>query len=133
VEQPRDDTRSIAELVKQLLNDGSALARAELDRAKAEMAQRSGKFATGIGLFAGAALFVVIAIACLVAACVAALALVVPTWLAAVIVALVALVTTAILALVGRSTLRKVGTPVPVDSIAAAKEDIAWLKNSAAK
>lgn len=128
---PRPNNQSLGELFKQLINDVSALAQAELAVAKAEMAQRAGGLASGVGMFAGAALFVVIAIACLVAASIAALSLVMPTWLAALIVAVICCVIAAILALIGRSVLRKTGSPVPVNAIASAKEDVAWVKTQA--
>ncbi len=108
---PRSTNQSLGELFKQLINDVSGLARAELAVAKAEMSQRAGGLAAGVGMFAGAALFVVIAIACLVAACIAALSLVMPTWLAALIVAAICCVIAAILVLIGRSVLRTTGHP----------------------
>ena len=128
---PRLTNQSLGDLFKQLINDVSALAQAELAVAKAEYGATRRGLASGVGMFAGAALFVVIAIACLVAASIAALSLVMPTWLAALIVAVICCVIAAILALIGRSVLRKTGSPVPVNAIAAAKEDVEWVKTHA--
>jgi len=125
------DSRSLAELTRQLSRDITALVRSELTLAKAEFAARAGRLAQGASLLAAATLFVVIAIACLVAASIAALALVVDLWLAALITAVGALLVAGVLGLVGIHAVRTASPPLPVDTLESAKEDLAWVRAQA--
>ena len=128
---PRDDRRSLSELMRQLTVDVSTLVRSEIALAKAEMQERAQVLARGLGLFAFAALLAVIVVACLVAAMIAALSLVVPVWAAALIVALGLALIAAGLVLLGRRALRAGAPPLPVETVEHAKEDVAWVKAQA--
>lgn len=125
------DSRSLAELTRQLSRDITALVRSELALAKTEFAARAGRLGQGASLLAAAALFVVITVACLVAAVIAALSLVVDLWLAALITAAGALLLAAILGLVGVRAIRAASPPLPVDTLESAKEDLAWVRAQA--
>jgi uncharacterized membrane protein YqjE len=125
------DERSLGELTKQLTRDVSAMVRSEVTLAKVEVAARARVLARGAAMMAIAAIFGLIAFACLVTAAVAALSLVVDVWLAALIVAAVAVVLGAVIALLGARSIRSASPPLPVDTVESAKEDVAWVKAQA--
>jgi hypothetical protein len=123
--------RSLSDLTRQLSEDVTTLVRKEVELAKTEVTQKVSVLATGAGLFAGAALFVVIGVATLTATAILALALVMPAWLAALIVTILVVLIAAGLALVGRHVLQRSQVPLPVDTVGSVKEDIAWVKTQA--
>ena len=123
--------RSLSDLTRQLSEDVTTLVRKEVELAKTEVTQKVAVLATGAGLFAGAALFVVIGVATLTATAILALALVMPAWLAALIVTILVVLIAAGLALVGRHVLQRSQVPLPVDTVGSVKEDIAWVKTQA--
>jgi Putative Actinobacterial Holin-X, holin superfamily III len=123
--------QSLGELTKQLTRDASALVRGEIALAKAEVGARAQTLARGVAMLAAAALLAVITVACLVAAAIAALSLAVDTWLAALIVAAAVAILALLIGLLGRGALRAAGPPLPVDTIEAAKEDMAWVRTQA--
>jgi uncharacterized membrane protein YqjE len=122
------DERSLGELTKQLTRDVSAMVRSEVALAKIEVSSRARGLARGVAMAVVAAMFGVIALACLVAAAVAALSLVVAVWLAALIVAAVAVVLAAGAGLAGVRAIRSASPPLPVETVESAKEDVAWVK-----
>lgn len=118
--------RTIGQLVADASRDLSALVRAEIALAKAEITREVKQGAIGAGLFVGAAvfgaiggLFVLLAIAWL-------LSVWLPTWAGFGIVAVVLLVVAGALALVGKSRISKVGKPER--TIATSKQSIEALK-----
>ncbi len=121
--------RSTGELVKDLSNQVSLLARQEIELAKAEMAEKGRKAGLGLGLVAAAGVSALLALGTLTAAAVLALATAMPAWLAALIVALAWGVVAAVLASVGRQKVEQAGTPVPEQTVESVKEDIEWLKD----
>jgi hypothetical protein len=123
--------RSLSDLTRQLSEDVTTLVRKEVELAKTEVTQKVAVLATGAGLFAGAALFVVIGVATLTATAILALALVMPAWLAALIVTVLVVLIAAVLALVGRHVLQRSQAPLPVETVESVKEDIAWVKTQA--
>ena len=87
--QVREDLASeasLAELVRQLSEQTSRLARQELELAKAELAEKGKRAGIGAGMFGGAGIFGVYALGALVAAAILGLATAVAPWLAALIV-----------------------------------------------
>src|SRR5947207_3861520 len=80
---------SIADVVKQLSEQTSRLARQEVELAKAELAVKGKQAGVGAGMFGGAGAVGFYALGAFVATAVLALATAVAAWLAALIVAVV--------------------------------------------
>jgi MFS family permease len=118
----------VAELIKQLSEQASRLARQEVELAKAELAEKGKRAGIGAGMFGGAGAFGLYALGALVAAAILGLATAVAAWLAALIVAAVLLVMAGVLALLGRSRVQEATPPVPQQATASTKEDVQWLK-----
>ncbi len=125
----RTETKpSIGELVSLLSEKTSALVRAEIELAKAEMADKAKHAGIGIGLFVGAGLFAFFAFGTLVATAVLGLSNALPAWLAALIVAVLLLLIAGILGYVGKVMLDRSNPPKPVQAQESIKADVAALK-----
>lgn len=112
---------------KAVAEDASALVRAEIQLAKAELAESAKTKAAGAGLLAGAGILGWLALQGLLVAAALALALVVPGWAAALIVSAALLAIGGILALVGKG---KLATPVSIDTTKHnVREDVEWTKS----
>ncbi|MBV8221034.1 MAG: phage holin family protein [Solirubrobacterales bacterium] len=122
---------SIGELVKQLSEQSSRLARQEVELAKAELAIKGKKAGVGAGMFGGAGVFGFYGFGALVAAAVLALATAVDAWLSALIVAAVLGAVAGILALQGKSKVSQATPPVPEQATESVKEDVQWAKTRA--
>lgn len=119
-------TIGAANALKAVAQDTTALVRAEIDLAKAEVSQGLKANGVGIGAALGAAVLMWLAVQGLLIAAGFALALVVPGWAAALIVAGVLILIAAILGLVARS---KLGTPVSVEQAKSnVQEDVQWVR-----
>jgi uncharacterized membrane protein YqjE len=119
-------TVGAAAAVKAVAEDTSALVRAEIELAKAELSEGIKANGIGAGLLVGAAVMMWFAVQGLLIAAGFALALVVPGWAAALIVTLILLIIGAVLAWLGS---RKLGTPVSIDQTKAnVQEDAEWFK-----
>jgi lipopolysaccharide export LptBFGC system permease protein LptF len=125
------DQRSLAELTKQLSDQATALARKEVELAKAEMSLKAKRLGLGAGAFGGAGLLAVLALGALTAAAILGLAEAVDAWLAALIVAAVYGAIAGILALIGRNRVQAGSPPVPEETVESVKEDVEWTKASA--
>jgi hypothetical protein len=125
------DERSIAQLVKQLSDQTSTLARKEVELAKAEMAIKGKRLGIGAGAFGAAGLVAVLALGALTATLILALAEALDAWLAALIVTVAYGVIAGVLALVGRSRVQAGTPPVPERAIDSTKEDVEWAKERA--
>src|SRR5436305_3058315 len=77
---------SMAELVKQLSEQTSRLARQEVELAKAELAVKGKRAGIGAGMFGGAGVLGFYALGALIATAILVLATAVASWLAALIV-----------------------------------------------
>lgn len=128
---PSHDDRSLAELTKELLSDVSALVRSEIQLAKAELAAKGGRLATGAGLAAAGAVVLLAMLGALVATAILALATTVAAWLAALIVTIVVGIVGGVLVLMGVRALKRGTPPVPEHAVDSVKEDIAWVKTRA--
>ena len=73
---------SLAELVKQLSEQSSRLARQEMELAKAEMTAKGKQAGIGAGMFGGAGMIGFYALGALIAAAILGLATAVASWLA---------------------------------------------------
>lgn len=125
------DEPSLAELTKQLSDQTTALARKEVELAKAEMSLKAKRLGIGAGAFGAAGLIGVLALGAVTAAAILALAEAVDAWLAALIVGLVYAAVAGILALLGRSRVQAGTPPVPERAIESSKEDVEAAKRSA--
>lgn len=122
---------SVAELVKQLSEQTSRLAREEVELAKAELAAKGKRAGIGAGMFGGAGMAGFYAVGALTATAILALATAVAAWLAALIVTVVLGVIAGVLALQGKSKLQQATPPVPEQATESVKEDVQWAKTRA--
>ena len=122
---------SMADLVKQLTEQTSRLARQEVELAKAELAIKGKRAGLGVGMFGGAGAIAFYALGALIAAAVLGLATAVAAWLSALIVAAVLAAIAGLVALQGKSKLQQATPPVPEQSSESVKEDVQWAKTRA--
>jgi hypothetical protein len=134
-ERPRaargEEERSLGELVKQLLDQTSALTRKEVELAKAEMAIKTKRLGVGAGVFGAAGLVGVLALGAFTATAILALATALEPWLAALVVTVVYAAIAGALALIGRSRVEAGTPPVPEETVESVKEDVEWAKTKA--
>jgi uncharacterized membrane protein YqjE len=119
------------ELLKQLSDHTTTLVRQEIELAKAELGEKGKQAGLGAGMFGGAGLFGVFALAALTTCIIVALDSAMPLWLAALIVAVVYGAIGAVLALQGRNKVQQAGPPVPEQATESVKEDVQWAKTQA--
>jgi len=119
------------ELLKELSDHTTTLVRQEIELAKAELGEKGKKAGIGAGMFGGAGLFGLFALAALTTCIIAALDSAMPLWLAALIVAVVYGAIGAVLALQGRNKVQEAGPPVPEQASESVKEDVQWAKTQA--
>jgi membrane protein len=119
---------SMAELVRQLSDQTTLLARQEVALAKAELAEKGKRAGVGAGMFGGAGLVGAYAVGAFVAAAIIGLATAVDGWLAAVIVGLVLAAVAGVLALVGKNRVQEATPPLPEEAISSAKQDVETVK-----
>jgi MFS family permease len=120
-----------AELVKQLSEQTSRLARQEVELAKAELAAKGKRAGIGAGMFGGAGVFGFYAFGALVATAILGLSHAVAAWLAALIVTAVLGAVAGILALQGKTKIQQATPPIPEEAAESVKEDVEWAKTRA--
>ena len=119
--------RTLGQLVSDASRDLSAIVRSEVALAKAEVKAEIKTAGLGAAMFAGAAIFALLALVMLlVAAAFGLVAVGLSGWAAFLVVAVVLLVLAAVLALVGKSRITRVGGPER--TVRTTKETIATLK-----
>jgi MFS family permease len=121
----------MAELVKQLTEQTSRLARQEVELAKAELAIKGKRAGLGLGMFGGAGAFGFYAVGALVAAAVLGLATAVAAWLSALIIGALLAAIAGVLALQGKTKVQQATPPVPEQTTESVKEDVQWAKTRA--
>jgi putative superfamily III holin-X len=119
---------SISELVQQLSEQTSRLARQEVELAKAEMTIKGKRLGIGAGAFGGAGLVGLFGLGALTAAVILLLATAMDAWVAALIVAVVYLAVAGALALIGKSKVESATPPVPERAVASVKQDVEQTK-----
>jgi uncharacterized membrane protein YqjE len=119
------------ELLKELSDHTTTLVRQEIELAKAELGEKGKKAGLGAGMFGGAGLFGLFALAALTTCIIVALDSAMPLWLAALIVAVVCGAIAPVLALQGRNKVQEAGPPVPEQATESVKEDVQWAKTQA--
>lgn len=122
---------SLAELVKQLSEQTSRLARQEVELAKSELTVKGKRAGIGAGMFGGAGAVGFYAIGALIAAAILGLATAVDGWLAALIVAAVLGAVAGVLALQGKAKVQQAVPPVPEQASESVREDVQWAKTRA--
>jgi uncharacterized membrane protein YqjE len=127
---PGPDQQSIGALISRLAEQTVRLVRAEIDLAKAELAQKAKAAGIGAGLLAGAAFLGFFTFVVLLTTVILALSEAMPPWLAALIVLVVLAIGTAVLGLLGVKSLQKSSPPQPEKAIAGLKEDADTLSRS---
>jgi uncharacterized membrane protein YqjE len=130
-QEARASEASVAELVKQLSEQTSRLARQEVELAKTELQEKGKRAGIGAGMFGGAGMFAFYAVGGLVATAILALATAVAAWLAALIVSVVLGAIAAVLALQGKAQVKRGVPPVPEQAAESVKEDVQWAKTRA--
>jgi membrane protein len=121
----------MAELVKQLSEQTSRLARQEVELAKVELAEKGKRAGIGLGMFGGAGAVGFYALGALIAAAVLALATAVTAWLSALIIAVVLAAIAGVMALQGKNKVQQATPPVPEQTTESVKEDVQWAKSRA--
>jgi hypothetical protein len=122
------DDASISELMQQLSEQTTRLARQEVELAKAEMTIKGRRLGIGAGAFGGAGLVALFGLGALTAAAILLLATALSPWLAALVVAAVYLAVAGVLALVGKSKVESATPPVPERAVASVKQDVEQTK-----
>jgi hypothetical protein len=122
---------SLAELIKQLSEQSSRLARQEVELAKAELAVKGKRAGLGVGMFGGAGAFGFYGFGAFTAAAILALSLAMSGWLAALIIAVLYGAIAAVLALQGKNKVQQATPPVPEQATESVKEDVEFAKTRA--
>lgn len=125
------DGASVAELVRELSDQTSRLARQELELAKAELTAKGKRAGLGVGMFGGAGTFLFYALGAGVAAAILGLATALAAWLSALIVAGALALAAGVLALQGARQVNQATPPVPEQASESVKEDVQWAKSRA--
>jgi Flp pilus assembly protein TadB len=121
--------KSTANLVHDLTEQVSHLARTEVELAARELKRKAKHTGVGVGVAGAGGLLAFYGGATLIAACVLLLALVLPAWGAALIVAGVLFAAAGIAMLVARKQLKQ-GAPMPSPTLESAKQDIQAVKEA---
>ncbi len=127
----RQGDQSLAELMRKLSEQGSELARLEVELAKAEMAQKGKRLGIGAGAFGAAGVVALYAVGALTATLILVLAEFLDPWLAALIVTVAYLAIAGVLALTGKKQVDEGTPPVPERAIESSKQDVDQIKTSA--
>jgi hypothetical protein len=122
---------STAELVRQLSEQVTKLARDELRLAQLEMTRKGKRAGLGIGIFGGGGLLALYGLGCLLAAAIIGLATAVTAWLAALIIGAGLLLAAAAAAVIGKAQLGRAKPPVPEQATASVKADVEEIKERA--
>ena len=122
---------STGQLVKQLSEEISRLARDEVRLATLEMTGKAKTAARGAGLFGGSGIMAFYGGGCLIACAIIALSGVLRPWLAALIIGVALFVVAGVAALAGRSELKKATPPMPTEAADSLKADVEQIKESA--
>ena len=121
----------LVELVKQLSEQTTRLARQEVELAKAELAVKGKRAGVGAGMFGAAGILGLYAAGALTAAVVLAVATAVTAWLAAVIVGAVLALVAGALALRGKTKVQQAVPATPEQTVETVKEDVRVTKQRA--
>jgi len=122
------DRQSLGDLVRQLTEQASRLARLEVELARAGLEEKGRAARAGAGALGAALVLALLGLGALTACAVLALTHVVDDWLAALIVGAAELIVAAIAALIGRSRMKRVTPLVPEESMRSVRADVEAVK-----
>lgn len=128
---PTMPRRSLFKLIGDLPTLVVDLFRAEIESLKQELIDKLKYAGIGVGLIAGAAMFLFFAVLVLLAAAVLGLATVLPAWAAALIIGGGILLLAVILLLAGVGSLKKGVPPTPTTTIDSVKRDVSVIRGTA--
>jgi uncharacterized membrane protein YqjE len=123
--------KSLSDLTRQLSEQTTALVRAEVELAKAELREKGKAAGLGAGMFGGAGALGLYALGALTACLILAFATFLDAWLAALVVAAGYGAIAGILALTGKKKVEEGTPPLPEQAIESTKEDVQWTKQRA--
>lgn len=124
----KDGRKSVFSLIGDLPGLISTLIRDEIEQIKREAITRLKSAGIGIGLFAGAAVFLYFAAFVLLAAAIAGLSVALPVWLSALIIGVFLVIVAAVLGLIGFTRVKKGVPPVPKEAVDSVKDDVKAFK-----
>ena len=127
------ENASMADLVKQLSEQTSRLARQEVELAKAELEIKGKRAGLGLGMFGGAGAFGFYGVGALVAAAILGLSTGVTAWLSALIIGAVLLMIAGVMGLAGKSKVQQATPPVPEQTTQSVKADVEVAKTQFAE
>lgn len=122
------EDRSVSELVTELSEQSSRLARQEVELAKAELTAKGKHLGIGAGAFGAAGLVAALALGALTATLILALAEEVEPWLAAAIVTVGYAAIASVLALTGKRQVGEGTPPAPEEAMQSSQRDIETVK-----
>ena len=125
---PRNEDRSVSDVLRDILGNLQDIVRSEVHLAKAEFKIEAGHAAKAAKPLIAGAVLALYAGGLLLVALVLGLSLVIPPWMAALAVAVGLSLLAATLIGLGRARLHGVH-PQPVKTIETMKEDVEWLKD----
>ena len=131
--QSTPDERPVADLIKDLSEQTSALVRKEMELARAELTEKGKRAGVGAGLFGGSGVVALYGVGALIAALILLLATAMEAWIAALIVAVVLFAIAGILALTGKKQVEQATPPTPEQAIESAKRDVDTVKERAGR
>jgi putative superfamily III holin-X len=124
------EDRSAAELVKQLAEQTTTLARQEIRLAQLELQEKGRRAGIGAGAFGAAGIIALYAVGAVIAGSIILLATALAAWLAAIVIgAALALIAGAV-ALFGKRQIDEATPPAPQQAIASVKRDVDVVKGA---
>jgi hypothetical protein len=124
---------SLGTLVSQMSSQIPELIRSEIRLAQAEVTAKGKRAGIGIGMFSAAGIFAFFGFGVLITTAILLLDLVLPAWAAALIVAVVLFAVAGVAALMGKKKVAEAAPPVPERALENIKEDVATVKEAAAR
>jgi protein-S-isoprenylcysteine O-methyltransferase Ste14 len=125
--QPTQDSRSIGELLADLMREISTLVREEVSLAKSEMSQKAALVGKDVGMMAVGGVLAFAGYLAVQDAAVLALSNVMPVWAASLVVGLVVIAIAAAIAIKGLNSLKRQNL-APQQTVETLKEDVQWAK-----
>jgi uncharacterized membrane protein YqjE len=125
-----DNSRSIADVLQDIVANVQQIVRAEVRLAKTEITEEATKAARAASIIAGGLIAALFAVWLLLLTILFALATVLPIWAAALILFVIVAVVTAVLLAAGKKRFKTVHA-APEKTIETMKENVQWVKNQA--
>jgi uncharacterized membrane protein YqjE len=124
-------SHSTGDLVKQLSEQTTTLVRKEIELAKAELSEKGKVAGQGAGMFGGAAVVGLLALATLTTTILALLDKAMDLWIAALLVTLAYGAIAGVMAISGRDRVKQGMPPAPEQTVETVKEDVQWARSQA--